>query len=154
MFFSATALILANVQAMAESQALRNRGASCTSYCTIGGKSVTTDLDLAGLGRADIDVTTNSETLRKKINLINAQCRVLTEGEMKDSANAMNYHWCETNCMEKGGLYSKLNNRQDKVKAFIEKRKEFCKKTLKTYEELFKQRLKYDNSKHMLVMLP
>lgn len=147
-FLIIATLLVMNSGVIAESQALRDRGARCTDHCTQGGISVTKDIDFTGFAPNSLS---DPNALENKIATINDHCRVLSIPETKDPSNAKNYHWCQANCMDKGGLSSRLSGRQDKVKSFIEKRKNFCKQTLDNYGNLFHQLVQYDRATDTLI---
>ncbi|MBL0942472.1 MAG: hypothetical protein IBJ00_07100 [Alphaproteobacteria bacterium] len=146
---STATMLLINFNALAASKAFHKRGASCTDHCTIEGKHATKDLILMGFHKTDIG--TNMATLKEKLNFINHHCKILSENEKIDAANALNYHWCTANCMEKGGTLSKIKGRKEKVKSFIDKRKVLCSETMEKYAEVFHQFLHYDRARNMLV---
>lgn len=148
-FLSTATMLLINLDALAASKALQDRGASCTDHCTIDGKFTTKDLILMGFQKTDIG--TNIATLKEKVNFINQHCKMLSENEKNDASNVINYNWCEANCIEKGGVLSKIKGRQGKVKNFVEKRRALCSATMEKYEEVFHQFMRYDRLKNMLV---
>lgn len=144
-----TAITLGNFEVSAESRALQERGASCTDYCTVDGNLVTEDLILMGFQRHDIG--TNISTMKEKAEFINQHCKILNEIEKNDAANAINYNWCEANCMTKGSVLSRIKGRLEKVKSYVDKRRTFCKETMEKYEEVFQEFVSYDRERNMLV---
>ncbi len=129
------------------SEARENRGASCTANCTKSGEEVVKDLEIAGFGKDQIDITTNYNKLLQKVGLVNSLCS-------KQSHEIGSLMWCEENCMKKGGLKSRFGNRLKKVKDFISQRKKHCSDTMTLYGEVFQNVIDYDQSQEILKMKP
>lgn len=89
----------------AASQAQSDRGASCTDYCTEKGKKVLSEQKLL----ADKKV---SDEMRL------GACG----GDKPYTTQPGNVHWCQVNCLQEGGLLSKIKGRQGKVEDFVSDR--------------------------------
>jgi len=109
-FFLIVTIAFVSLPTLAESQAKKDRGGSCSKLCTDSG----------------VDVVSDTRLLSDRSLSDDKRSELCSEHNSDEPGNV---YWCDKECKGEGGTFTKLFNKDRKkhVEEFLKHRKDTCK---------------------------